>query len=269
MHLYVVFGLPWYVPDCFKMMCWISRRLHNMLELWNKLTFVLSHMALRLDLLLLLLLQLKICLLILSLLLLLLKTCSLIPLILVWSALPLLLMTGVTIVAGNVTLRMIAVIVLPAIRCQNCGKLSHFAKVCRSTKSTPSHSTLAVAHVKDGDRSPPPITKIVELKGKRLTTLIDTGNSQNLISARIVKSMNLSTLKQDSVISMASSTISLKLPEYSTENITFNGYKYKGIFFMVLPNYCTYIILGVPFLEMRRSITISFGGSQDILKICA
>ena len=66
----------------------------------------------RLDQPLLLLLRLKMCLLILSmlsLLLLLVKTCSLIPLILVWSARPLLLMSGVTIVKGNVT-------VLPAIR---------------------------------------------------------------------------------------------------------------------------------------------------------
>ena len=29
------------------------------------------------------------------------------------------------------------------------------------------------------------------------------------------------------------------------------------------------IILRVPFLKMHRSITISFGGSQDILNICA
>ena len=51
--------------------------------------------------------------------------------------------------------------------CRNCSKLGHFTKVCSSTKPTPSRSTLAiiVARVKEGDRSPP-ITKIVELKGK-------------------------------------------------------------------------------------------------------
>ena len=81
--------------------------------------------------------------------------------------------------------------------------------------------------------------------------------------------MNLSTLKQDSVISMASSAICLKLSEYCTETIIFNGYKYKDIDFMVLPNSCRDIILGVLFLKMHRSITISFGWSQDILKICA
>ena len=39
--------------------------------------------------------------------------------------------------------------------CRNCGKLSHFAKVCHSTKPTPSHSTSAVivARVKDDGRS--------------------------------------------------------------------------------------------------------------------
>ena len=92
--------------------------------------------------------------------------------------------------------------------CRNCGKLVHFAKVCHSTKLTPSRSTSAVilARVKYGDRSPP-ITKIVELKGKQLTTLIDMGSSDNFISARIVKTMNLSTLKQDSVISMSIKTL--------------------------------------------------------------
>ena len=80
--------------------------------------------------------------------------------------------------------------------------------------------------------------------------------------------MNLSSLKRDSVISVATSTIFLKLSEYCTENIIFNGQEYKGIDFMVLPNSCTDIILGVPFLKMHWSITISYGGSQDILKIC-
>ena len=93
----------------------------------------------------------------------------------------------------------------------------------------------------------PPITKIVKLKGKWLTTLIDTGSSDNFISARIVKKINLSTLKWDSIISMASSAISLKLFEDCTENIIFNGYEYKGIDFTVLPNSSTDIILGVPF----------------------
>ena len=85
--------------------------------------------------------------------------------------------------------------------CRNCGKLSHFARVCHSTKPTPSHSILAVivTRVKDGDRSPP-ITKIVKLKGKRLTTLIDRGSSDNFICTHIVKTMNLSTLKQDSLV---------------------------------------------------------------------
>ena len=52
--------------------------------------------------------------------------------------------------------------------CQNCSKLGYFAKVCHSTKPTPSHSTSAViiARVKDDDRFPP-LTKIVKLKGKR------------------------------------------------------------------------------------------------------
>ena len=111
--------------------------------------------------------------------------------------------------------------------CRNCCKLGHFAKVCRSTKPTPLRSISAVivarvkdvivARVKDGDS--PFIIKIVKLKGKRLTALIDTGSSNNFIGARIFKIMNLSTLKRDSVISMASSAISLKLSEYCTENI--------------------------------------------------
>ena len=115
----------------------------------------------------------------------------------------------------------------------------------------------------------PPITKIVKFKGKWLIALIDIGSSDNFISVRIVKTMNLSTLKWDYVISMALSAISLKLSEYCTENIIFNGYKYKCIDFTVLPNSCMDITHGVPFLKMHRNITISFGGSQDILKICA
>ena len=111
--------------------------------------------------------------------------------------------------------------------CQNCGKLGHFAKVCRSTKPTPSHSTsdVIVARVKDGD------WLIVKLKGKRLTALIDTGSSDNFISAPIIKTMNMSTLKWGSIISIVSSTISLKLFEYCTKNIIFNRYEYKDIDF--------------------------------------
>ena len=98
---------------------------------------------------------------------------------------------------------------------------------------------------------------------------IEPGSSDNFISARIVKTMNLSTLKWDSVIFMVLSTISFKLSEYCIENIILNGYEYKDIDFMLLPNSCKDIILGVPFLKMHQSITISFGGFQDILKICS
>ena len=153
--------------------------------------------------------------------------------------------------------------------CRNCGKLGHFSKVCRSTMPF-SRSTFAIiiARAKDDKRSPP-ITKVVELKGKRLTALIDTGSSDNFISTRIVNTMDLSTSKRNSVISMASSAISLKLTEYCTKNIIFNGYEYKQIDFTVLPDSCMDIILGVPFLKLHQSITISFGGPQDILNICA
>ena len=151
--------------------------------------------------------------------------------------------------------------------CRNCGKMGHYAKVCKSGRNTSSSAvflpTSFLASIS------PPSTSVVELQGRRLKALLDTGSSDNFISEAIVRGMNLPTLKRNSVVSMASSSLSLKLSRYCVCDISFHDRKYDGMELTVLPESCTDIILGVPFLKLHECVNVDYGGSEPALNVCA
>ena len=151
--------------------------------------------------------------------------------------------------------------------CRTCGKLGHYAKVCKSGRSTSSSAaflpTSFLASV-----SPPSLSTVV-LRGQRLKALLDTGSSDNFISEAVVRRMELPCLKRNSLVSMASSTLSLRLKRYCVCDISLNGRNYEAMELTVLPNACTDIILGEPFLKLHECVSVNYGGSEPALNVCA
>ena len=154
--------------------------------------------------------------------------------------------------------------------CHTCGKIGHYAKVCKSART---HSSAAVLPVATLASASPVLssTVMVNVFGRMVKGLLDTGSSENFISETFIKTIipRVRVLKRDSIVSMASSSLSLKLSGYCVANLSINGRCYDGVQLTILPNSCADVILGTPFLRLHESITVDYGGSQQALTVCS
>ena len=157
--------------------------------------------------------------------------------------------------------------------CRNCGKIGHFAKVCKSSpkmsnRTTTASSAVFLSSIFLASVSPPSIFTVM-LNGVKLKALLDTGSADNFVSKTSVDAAGLHTKKRHSVVSMASSSLSVELSEYCVCDLTFNGDTYRDIEMTVLPDACTEVILGVPFLKLHESVNVNYGGSRPVLNVSA
>ena len=150
--------------------------------------------------------------------------------------------------------------------CHACGKLGHFSKVCKNGSTSSSAAVLPSACL----ASVPPSSMItVEIDGCPLKGLLDTGSSDNFVSSAVAERLKLPIHKRDSLVSMASSSFSIKLSGYIVVDISLGNRAYKDIQLTLLPDSCTDIILGIPFLKIHESVNVHYGGSQPSLSVCS
>lgn len=150
--------------------------------------------------------------------------------------------------------------------CHACGKLGHFSKVCKTGKTSSSAAVLPSACLAS---VPPSSTITVKIHGCSLKGLLDTGSSDNFVSSAVAKGLKFPIHKRDSLVSMASSSFSVKLSGYIVADISLGDRVYKDIQLTLLPDSCTDVILGIPFLKIHESVNVHYGGSQPSLSVCS
>ncbi|KRZ72456.1 Retrovirus-related Pol polyprotein from transposon 17.6 [Trichinella papuae] len=155
--------------------------------------------------------------------------------------------------------------------CNNCGKVGHFAKVCKSaSKRTASASVTSLICSSSSPTATELKNAIVEAKinGTNISALIDTGSSLSLIDERLCKTLELKLLPTDGKVLMASTSFQSRLKGYAIADIELHGFHYSNSKLHILPNACTDVIIGQDILQLHSNLTVSFDGPRAPLTIC-
>ena len=170
--------------------------------------------------------------------------------------------------------------------CGKCGKSGHWRKVCRSKSEVANVSAVQQEYESSPEEprqrefSPTlaaslsamathaPATVYVKVNGHQVKALIDTGSSDNFISAKLVSTLGTKVLPRSSKVSMASSSLSSHVRGYCVSTVTVDDREYREVDLSILPDLCTDVILGMPFLRRHEGITLELGGDEPELNIC-
>ncbi|KRZ96753.1 Retrovirus-related Pol polyprotein from transposon 17.6 [Trichinella sp. T8] len=123
--------------------------------------------------------------------------------------------------------------------CNNCGKVGHFAKVCRSaSKRTEFVSVTSLVGSSSSSTATELENAIVEAKinGTNITAQIDTGSSLSFIDERLCKTLQLKLLPADGKVLMASTSFQSRLTGYTIADIELHGFRYSSFKLHILPN---------------------------------
>ena len=85
---------------------------------------------------------------------------------------------------------------------------------------------------------------LVNLNGKNLTALIDSGNSESYINSKVSKDLKLKVYPSRSEIQMASSVMKMKSDGFCLVDLELKGNKYESTRLNVFENVCSDVILG-------------------------
>ena len=170
--------------------------------------------------------------------------------------------------------------------CNKCGKIGHFAKVCQSKSK--SSQTASVCPVAD---TPPSATSVyptlatisaaspqglqksvvkIEVNEHSVEALIDTGSTDSFMSQKLASKLQLSVSPVTSVVTMADSSLQVKVVGYSIVNLKIaDNYFYENVKLSILEKPCSEVLIGLNILQQRKSLNLHFGGPKPTLSICA
>ena len=110
----------------------------------------------------------------------------------------------------------------------------------------------------------------IEVNQQPVVGVADSASSFSFIHPDCVKSLGLEALPTEDrpKISMASKSLMTEVTFYCEAELRVKDRSYKNFRFLILPNLCTNLILGLDFLSQHESITMNYGGKQPPLTVC-
>ena len=150
--------------------------------------------------------------------------------------------------------------------CNRCGKVGHFAKVCKSQASHATSAALYATHISTvNSQAPSSLKRAIgkaEILGVKLQALLDTGASESFINEEIAKSLKLEIDYSQKDVTMANKKINIKSKGYVSVDmkLILNNRIYPSFRFLVMKDLCCDIVLGHDFQELHSKVTFEYLG---------
>ena len=159
--------------------------------------------------------------------------------------------------------------------CHNCDRKGHFSKVCKSKLREQNKTTASIYPILATllSKSPKTLQKAVvkvnvNEQEHQVKALIDAGSSDCFVSKQIVQALKLDIKSTNSSVSMAESSMTVKIKGFVVINLSMLGNKYNNVKLGVIEHLCTDIVIGHDILRQHENITMQFGGDKPSLSIC-
>ena len=157
--------------------------------------------------------------------------------------------------------------------CNKCGKVGHFAKVCRSAALSrrdvePTSASLLATLYSSPLIGVSCAVVVGYVNGKRMEILIDTGSSSSYVSGDIVEACGLKVSPVTGYVSMASTSHKSSTSGRCSVSLELGGRLYPGMLLSVMEDLCAPVLLGHDFLRQHESVTVKFGGKLPPIELC-
>lgn len=158
--------------------------------------------------------------------------------------------------------------------CHNCSKTGHFSSVCQSTKNKAKDSNLSAIYSSTlcaiSAACPSNLRHAsvqVTINGTSLDALIDSCSSDNFISEKAFKSLNIPMTSSDKKVSMALTSMQSAVIGSCTLTLSLNDHVYENVKVDILQNLCSDVILGYGFQKEHKNVIFEVRGTQPDLVI--
>ncbi|MFX1564349.1 MAG: reverse transcriptase domain-containing protein, partial [Promethearchaeota archaeon] len=139
-------------------------------------------------------------------------------------------------------------------KCKKCGKMGHYARVCKSGEYR--CGGIASGRTLSAGCSVSSSIVGIQLNGVRQDALVDTGSSENFLSAQLASELRLPCVPIDLCVRMACSNLSQNITQSCTADVQIDERTFSSVQFLIMNTPCQSVILGIPFIKLFKSVTI-------------
>ncbi|KAK4307351.1 hypothetical protein Pmani_020870 [Petrolisthes manimaculis] len=155
--------------------------------------------------------------------------------------------------------------------CLKCGKVRHFANVCRSSNRRNIDNASAISLATLTAASTPSTTSsimTVTVNGEKVNALIDSGSAISFLDSKKAQKLLLPIIPSKDHVTMAQSSLVSNSEGHCLVDLLVKGNLYQTFKFSLLSTLCAEAILGRDFMKLHRSVEFAFSGSKPELTVC-